>query len=141
MGLKILANVFTTASGKKAMEDPERARSLIDFCNKSFGSCNHKVAYHSALVLFNYLLAFENKDMTEVQPVLQLALIGINYQVLAKPEITDKDTLVAVLLCMCRLLYKNHELCTFVEKEFKGPFKETMSGVEDRATNMPVEVK
>ena len=70
MGLKILANIFTTASGKKAMENPERATSLVDFCNKSFGSCNHKVAYHSALVLFNYLLAFENKDTTEIQPVL-----------------------------------------------------------------------
>lgn len=53
---------------------------------------------------------------------------------LAKPEITDKDTLIAVLMCECRLLYKNHELCTFVEGEFKGPFKETMSALEDRAT-------
>ena len=68
-------------------------------------------------------------------------MIGINYQVLAKPEITDKDTLVAVLLCECRLLYKNHELCVFVENEFKGPFKQTMSSLEDRALEMPVEVK
>ena len=141
MGLKILANLFTTASGRKAMEDPERARSLIDFCNKSFGSCNHKVAFHSALALFNYLLAFENADMTEMQPVIQLALVGINYQVLSKPEITDKDTLMAVLLCQCRLLYKNHELTSFVEQEFKGPFKATMNALEDRASAMPVEVK
>ena len=141
MGLKILANIFTTANGRNAMEDLDKARSLVDFCNKSFGSCNHKVAYHAALVLFNYLLANEKKDLTEIQPVLQLALIGINYQVLAKPEITDKDTLVAVLLCLCRLLYKNHELCTFVEKEFKGPFKATMSALEDRALNMSNEFK
>ena len=60
---------------------------------------------------------------------------------LSKAEITDKDTLMAVLLCECRLLYKNHELCVFVENEFKGPFKQTMSALEDRATTMPVEVK
>lgn len=70
MGLKILANIFTTASGKKALEDIEHARMLVDFCNKSFGSCNVKVVYHAALVLFNYLLVFENAELAEIQPVL-----------------------------------------------------------------------
>lgn len=42
------------------MQDLEKGKALIAFCYKSLGSCNHKVVYHSALVLFNYLLAYES---------------------------------------------------------------------------------
>ena len=42
------------------MQDIDRGKTLIDFCNKSFSSCNAKVVYHTALVLFNYLMTYES---------------------------------------------------------------------------------
>ena len=44
----------------------ERGKALIEFCNKSFSSCNPKVVYHAALVLFNYLLTFEKDTKIEL---------------------------------------------------------------------------
>jgi len=41
------------------MQDLERGKALIAFCNKSFASCNAKVVYHAGLVLFNYLMCYE----------------------------------------------------------------------------------
>ena len=60
MSLKMLSNVFSTPEGRSVMQDLEKGKALIAFCYKSLGSCNHKVVYHSTLVLFNYLLAYES---------------------------------------------------------------------------------
>ena len=59
MSLKMLANIFSTSEGRGVMQDIGRGKDLIQFCTKSFTSCNPKVVYHAALVLFNYLLAYE----------------------------------------------------------------------------------
>lgn len=55
------------------MTDPEKSTSLIEFCSKSFTSCNHKVVFHTALVLFNYLLAFEKVSKKDKNAILQLS--------------------------------------------------------------------
>jgi uncharacterized protein YhhL (DUF1145 family) len=57
--LKFLANLYQTPQGKSAMQNVDRGTELIDFCTKSFTSCNDKVIYHAALVLFNHVLCFE----------------------------------------------------------------------------------
>lgn len=62
MSLKMLANIFTTPKGRASMTDPDKRGSLIEFCTKSFSSCNPKVVSHAAIVLFNYLLAFESES-------------------------------------------------------------------------------
>ena len=49
------------------MQDIGRGKALIEFCNKSFASCNPKVVYHTGLVLFNYLLAFEGDNKKDLQ--------------------------------------------------------------------------
>lgn len=54
-----MANFFATNKGRAVMQDVERGKALIEFCNMSFASCNSKVVFTAALVLFNYLLAFE----------------------------------------------------------------------------------
>ena len=77
MSLKLLANIFSTSKGKDVMRDPEKANSLIGFCNISFTSCNNKVAIHAALVLFNYLLVFEKESKKAQKPMLELAARGI----------------------------------------------------------------
>jgi len=71
MALKMLANVFSTPEGRAVMQDVEKGKSMIEFCNKSFSSCNHKVVYHAALVLFNFLLAFESDTKKKLQEVLE----------------------------------------------------------------------
>lgn len=41
------------------MQNNEKGKDLIEFCSKSFVSCNDKVVYHAALVLFNYIMCYE----------------------------------------------------------------------------------
>ena len=60
--MKFLANIFQTSEGKQIMQNLEKGEDLIEFCSKSFLSCNEKVVYHAALVLFNYILCFENDN-------------------------------------------------------------------------------
>jgi len=109
VSLKLLANIFTTASGRAWISDSERTEALIDFCNQSFKSCNTKVVIHAALVLFNYLLAFDSTNKKDLQPVLEKSIEAITV-FLANESIADAPTLTAVLICVCRLLYKNHGL-------------------------------
>lgn len=66
MSLKMLANVFSTGQGKSVMQDIDRGQALIDFCNKSFASCNPKVVFHAAIVLFNYLLSYERDHKQDI---------------------------------------------------------------------------
>jgi proline dehydrogenase len=60
--LKFLANIFQTSEGKSIMQDVDKSIELIDFCAKSFTSCNDKIIYHAALVLFNEILCFQSDD-------------------------------------------------------------------------------
>lgn len=53
----------------------------------------------------------------------------------------DKDCLIAVLLCTCRLLFKNHDLTKWVETQYKETFKTTLASMNERASGLPEEVK
>ena len=74
MSLKMLANIFTTPKGRATMHDPEKRGSLINFCTMSFSSCNPKVVSHAAIVLFNYLLAFESESKKDILGMLGQAV-------------------------------------------------------------------
>ena len=131
MSLKLLANLFATSTGRSLMQDLERGKALISFCNRSFASCNQKVVYHAALVLFNYLLAYEADSKTKLQQVLEQAFKSID-EALSNAGLTDKDCLLSLLLCECRILYKNQDMVTWVEEQFKLFFKETHSDLSAR---------
>jgi len=137
MSLKMLANVFTSSEGRSIMQDLDRSKALIDLCNKSFGSCNHKVIYHAALVLFNYLLSFEGDSKSKLQQHLEQSLKAID-EALSNPSLTDKDCLLSLLLCECRILYKNQEMVTWVEESFKLFFKETHNELENNTQHADV---
>jgi hypothetical protein len=62
MSLKFLANVYQTEKGKEIMQNHEKGIEMITFCMKSFLSCNEKVVYHAALVLFNHILCFASDN-------------------------------------------------------------------------------
>ena len=131
MSLKFLANIFVTNEGRTAMQDLDKGRALIQFCNMSFASCNHKVIYHASIVLFNFLLAFELDDKRELQRCLEQALKAID-EALSNRGIIDKDTLLSLLVCECRILYKNQDMVTWVEEQFKLFFRETHTELENR---------
>ena len=63
--LQFLTNVFMTESGKQVMQDVEKGKQIMEFCSQCLTSCNQKVQYHSALLLFNYLLCYQ-KDNKKV---------------------------------------------------------------------------
>lgn len=72
--LKFLANIFQTQEGKSLMQSLDKGTEMIDFCTKSFLSCNEKVVYHAAMVLFNYILCFESDNKKSLQPSLEKAM-------------------------------------------------------------------
>ena len=123
------------------MQDGEKRGCLIEFCTKSFGSCNPRVVSHAGIVLFNYLLAFENESKKDIQGLLEQAVTAINDKVLSNVSMNEKDTLIAVLLCLCRLLYKNHDLTKWVETTFKATFKATLLSLAERSSTLADEVK
>lgn len=92
------------------MQNLDKGNEMIDFCAKSFSSCNEKVVYHAAMVLFNYVLCFESDNKKNLQPALEKAMKQID-EVLGDMDMVDQDTLKALLLCECRILYKNVSLC------------------------------
>ena len=117
MALKMLANVFSTAAGRIVIHDPEKAMALIQFCNQSMTSCNPKVTIHAALVLFNFLLVTENESKTIYKEELKTSVRTIDG--ILKVNNTEKDMIVTILLCMCRLLFKNHDITSWVEEEHR----------------------
>ena len=110
---------------------------MIEFCNKSFSSCNPKVVYHGALVLFNYLMTYESDTKAKLQGVLEQSFKAID-EALSNENLADKDTMVALLLCECRILYKNHEMVTWFEEQFKLFFKETHTDLGGRSVHNEV---
>lgn len=128
MCFKLLANMFTTAGGRAVMQDIEKAKTLIEFCNQSFTSCNNKVIMHSALVLFNYLLTSENQNRKPLNDTLQQSITMLE-QVWQNEAQNERDVLMTTLLCMCRILYKSHDLTTWVEENFKSAFKGTLANL------------
>ena len=137
MCLKTLANVFATQKGRALMQDLERGRQLVAFCNTSLRSVNVKVQLHTALVLFNFVLCFEKDSKKPLQPLLEATMKGID-EILSNQAVTDKDLQTALILCECRLLYMNHDLVTWVEEQFKLFFKETHSELAARSAHAEV---
>lgn len=137
MSLKLLANIFATPKGRDAMQDEERGQALIDFCAKSFTSINPKVVYHAALVLFNYLLTYQKESKKSIQNLLEAAFKAID-EALQTEGLADEETLSALLLCECRILYKNHEMVTWVEENFKLFFVETHNTLKEKSSSNKV---
>ena len=52
---------------------------------------------------------------------MQQGLKAINTSINDK-ELTDQETLLALVLCECRILFSNAEICKWVEDEFKVEF-------------------
>ena len=86
-------------------------------------SCNPKVVYHAAIYIFNQLLCWDKEKKLELTDLLKNAVVAIceamteEQKAPALGKADDAETLNALLLCLCRIMYKNFEVCTWVEKE------------------------
>jgi hypothetical protein len=92
------------------MQNTQKGIELLEFCTKSFLSCNEKIVYHASMVMFNYMLCFDSENKIALQPTLEKAMKQID-EVLGDKKMVDIDTLKALLLCECRILYKNGTMC------------------------------
>lgn len=82
-------------------------------------------------------MCYEGDSKTKLQGVLEQSFKSID-EALSSETLADKDTLVALLLSECRILYKNHEMVTWVEEQFKLFFKETHSELLPRSGHAEV---
>jgi len=70
--------------------------------------------------------------MKNIQGQLEVAFKHID-ELLSDKNLTDKDTLNALLLVECRALFTNSQMCTWVEESFKLFFKETHVELQKRS--------
>lgn len=101
--LKLLTNAYQTKAGRAQMQDQAKSMQLVQFCTKSFLSSNIKTVSHAAMCLFNHLLCLD-KNKNLLREDLEQALKAIS-EVLSIEELADQETLLALLLCECRILY------------------------------------
>jgi hypothetical protein len=76
------------------------------------------------MVLFNYILCYDSDNKSKLQASLERAMKQID-EALSDANSVDQDTLKALMLCECRILYKNSGMCQWVEDQFKLFFTET----------------
>ena len=119
------------------MQDKAKSYQMVNFCTKSFLSSNQKTIYHAVLCLFNHLMCYEAETKKELQQDLEKALKIID-SILSDKDIIDQELLQAVLLCECRILYQNPEMCRWVEETFKLFFLETHQDLKKRTCHQLV---
>ena len=128
---KFLINAYQTQAGRRHMNDKAKSLQIIEFCTKSLLSSNQKTTLHAALCLFNHLLCYESENKRDIQVDLEQALKALD-EVLSDKEMNDSEVLMAAILCECRILYQNPEMCMWVEETFKLFFKETHQELKRR---------
>ena len=78
-------------------------------------SVNPRTVLHASLLLFNHVMIIA-RDVYLNQE-LQACFKQID-ECLNDKTLIDADTLFSLLLCECRILYQNTELCTWLEDNF-----------------------
>lgn len=117
--------------------DIAKAVSLIEFLAKSFQSVNQKTVLHASMCLFNQLLCWEGESKSPLIDGLKESLKSID-TCLGNKELKEIETIKALLLCECRILYLNHEICTWVEEQFRLFFSETHNDLAKRMVDQSI---
>jgi hypothetical protein len=68
------------------------------------------------------LIVSETEFLPKFASDLQQSLRAIDEVLTEKQNLDDVECLTSVILCECRILYRNHETCSFVEESFKQYF-------------------
>jgi len=132
VSLQFLCNIFKTETGKRIMKnDLEKGIHLIEFCITSFSSINAPVQKRSALLLQNYLLCCDEERKKDVHNQLE-ACFRLLDEVLWNKELTDKETLMAILQVEGMAFFKNVDLCFWMEDIYAPRQKETWDSLYER---------
>lgn len=86
-------------------------------------SCRPPTVVNSALCLFNHLLCYQHESFKPLNQDLEQALQSMD-EVLSDYAHSEID-LKTVLLCECRILYLNEDICDWVAESRKRFFTET----------------
>lgn len=97
---------------------PGKSIALVEFCTVSFNSCNPKVVATASMVLFNHLLCYQSPDRSNIESALNTAIESISHRLRDEDIANEKDTLVAMILCECRILYREVNACIWVQDKF-----------------------
>lgn len=88
----------------------------------SFESCNPKVVFTAAVVLFNHLLCFK-RDKNLLKNVMQDALSKI-VETISNVSLNDIEAIMGLLLCECRIMFLNRPICEYVLCNIDSKFKD-----------------
>ena len=109
VSLKMLGNIYQTASGRDFVMEDHASSSILDFCSYSLGSSNPKTVHTAAVLLFNHILCYK-RDINSLCKQLVNVIMTI-IEILAGAykagSTLDNDSITAMLLCEIRMLYKN----------------------------------
>lgn len=72
-----------------------------------------------------------------MQSDLEQAMKALD-SVLSDKDLVDQEILIAAILCECRILYQNVDVCMWVEETFKLFFLETHEDLKKRVQAAPV---
>ena len=84
----------------------------MEFCGKSMSSVNSRTVLHAALLLFNHVMFYPNEHKKDMTNDLQVCFKQIDECLNDKN--LDSDTLISLLLCECRILFQNFEMCSWL---------------------------
>ncbi len=127
----MLANIYQTDSGKDFMQGEEASATIVNFCNYSFGSVNPKVVFTAAILLFNHILCFK-RDKSLLNELFEKALVNISEK-LADEKLIDSEALSGLLLCECRIVYKNKHTVEFVKDKLEPQFRKNHQNLKTRS--------
>lgn len=118
------------------MQEKDNTQSLINFCVFSFDSVNPRVVFTAAVVLFNTILCYKGNKST-LLPQIQNAVEKI-VETISREELVDVEALMGLLLCECRLVYQNRDICQYVLETYDKKFKESHLKLKARISDAKV---
>mmetsp|Transcript_37000 Transcript_37000/g.35718 ORF Transcript_37000/g.35718 Transcript_37000/m.35718 type:complete len:133 (-) Transcript_37000:35-433(-) len=118
------------------MQSTEMVQSLAEFCTFSLDSCNPKVQFTAAIVLFNLVLCFK-REKKIIFPQICEALAKVN-SVITDTTVIDEEALMGMLLSECRMLYQNRDTCEYVQDKLGEAFQKNHIDLKNRTQSMKV---
>ncbi len=126
----MLANIYHTDSGKDFMQREDASAAIVNFCNFSFSSVNPKVVFTAAILLINHILCFK-LDKSLLNELFEKALVTISEK-LADKKLVDPEALSGLLLCECRIVYKNKHAVEFIKNKLEPQFRKNHQNLKTR---------
>lgn len=121
VSLKMLGNIYQTASGLDFIMDDHTSSTLLDFCAFSMGSSNPKTVFTAAVVSFNHMLMYKRDLNAILTPCVNLIQTSIEILSSAMTEkgLNDTEAITAILLAETRILFQNNALVLKIQSDMQ----------------------